>query len=80
MPERMSQFRPNEEEEGVDHPASEEGDLSQRKAPSPGARLWDRVRSRLLRPKVNSSSDQRCIRVEPGSPSLYLTSIFPWRL
>lgn len=72
MPERMSQFRPREEEEeGVDHPASEEGDLSQRKAPSPGARLWDRVRSRLLRPKVNTSSD----RVEAGSPSLYLASI-----
>lgn len=58
MPERMSQRSPNEEEEeGVDHPTLEEGDLAQRKAPSSGARLWDRVRSRLLRPKVNNSSD-----------------------
>lgn len=57
MPGRMSQCGPNEEEEGVDHPISEEGGLSQRKAPSSGARLWDRVRSRLLRSKVNNSSD-----------------------
>lgn len=58
MPGRMSQCGPNEEEEeGVDHPILEEGDLSQRKALSSGARLWDRVRSRLLRPKVNNSSD-----------------------
>lgn len=54
MPERMSQCSPNEEEEGVDRPTLEDGDLSQRKAPSTGARLWDRVRSRLLRPKVKS--------------------------
>lgn len=80
MPERMSQLRPREEEEeeGVDQPASQEGDLSQRKAPGPGARLWDRVRSRLLRPKVNSSSERRCIRVEPAR--LQLASIVPRRL
>lgn len=53
MPERMSECGPNEEE-GVDQPASEEGDVSPRKAPSSGACLWDRVRSRLLRPKVKN--------------------------
>lgn len=56
MPESMSQCGPNEEEEGVDRPILEDGDLSQRKAPSSGARLWDRVRSRLLRPKVKKTA------------------------
>lgn len=53
MPGGMSECSPNEEE-GADRLVSEEGDVSQRKAPSSGACLWDRVRSRLLRPKVNN--------------------------
>lgn len=53
MPDRMSECSPNEEE-GADHLVLEEGDASQRKAPSSAACLWDRVRSRLLRPKVNN--------------------------
>lgn len=54
MPETMSEGNPNEEE-SVDRPDSrleEEGDSALRKPASTGARLWDRVRSSLLRPKV----------------------------
>lgn len=53
MPERMSESTPNEE--SVDQANSgleEEEDAAPRKVPSTGARLWDRVRSSLLRPKV----------------------------
>lgn len=52
----MSESSPNEEE-GVDQASSgleEEGDAALRKPPSAGARLWDRVRSSLLRPKVKT--------------------------
>lgn len=54
MPERMSENNGNEEE-SVDQASSgleEEGDTAPRKPPSTGGRLWDRVRSSLLRPKV----------------------------
>lgn len=54
MPERMSESNLNEEE-SLDRTSSgleEEGDTAPRKTPSTGARLWDRVRSSLLRPKV----------------------------
>lgn len=61
MPGRMSQCGPREEEEQEE----QEEDGSERKAPSSGARLWDRVRSRLLRPKVKPGSDRRCLRSEP---------------
>lgn len=50
----MSEIHPNEEE-NADQASSgleEEGDTATRKAPGTGARLWDRVRSSLLRPKV----------------------------
>lgn len=50
----MSESTPNEEE-SVDQVSSsleEEGDTALRKAPRTGARLWDRVCSSLLRPKV----------------------------
>lgn len=59
MPERMSQCSPDEEEEeeGVGRPVLEDGDSSQGRAPSSGARLWDRVRSRLYGPKVNNSPE-----------------------
>lgn len=55
MPERMSESNPNEE--SVDQANSgleEEGDATPRKPPSTGARLWDRVRSSLLKPKVKT--------------------------
>lgn len=54
MPEKMSESNLNEEE-SLDQASSgleEEGDAAPRKTPSTGARLWDRVRSSLLRPKV----------------------------
>lgn len=53
-PERMSESN-SDEAESVDQTSSgleEEGDTTQRKPPSTGGRLWDRVRSSLLRPKV----------------------------
>lgn len=46
MPERMNE---GSEEESVDLPNSR----AEEKAASTGARLWDRVRSSLLRPKVH---------------------------
>lgn len=52
MPEKMNE---SSEEESVDLTNSrteDEGDVNARKAASTGARLWDRVRSSLLRPKV----------------------------
>lgn len=54
MPEITSESN-HIEEERVDQASSsveEEGDTVPRKPPSTGARLWDRVRSSLLRPKV----------------------------
>lgn len=55
MPERMSECKPNEEE-SVDQASNslegEEGDTAPRKPQSTGARLWDRVRSSVLRRKV----------------------------
>lgn len=54
MPERMSESNPNEEE-SVDQAGSgveEEGDTATRKVPGTGARLWERVRSSLIKPKV----------------------------
>lgn len=56
MPERMSESNPNEDD-SVDQASSgveEDGDTAPRKPPSTGARLWDRVRSSLLRPKVKT--------------------------
>jgi len=52
MPERMRDSNPKEEEsvDQVSGGREEEGDTAQRKPP---ARLWDRVRSGLIRPKVN---------------------------
>lgn len=66
MPERMSENNPNEEESGDQacNGLEEEGDTAPRKSPSTGVRLWDRVRSSLLRPKVktwNVSSAQVCV-------------------
>lgn len=54
MPERMSESNPTEEESGdqASRSLEEEGDTAPRNPPSTGARLWDRVRGRLLRPKV----------------------------
>ncbi|XP_044220355.1 PH_BCR_vertebrate and RhoGAP_Bcr domain-containing protein isoform X2 [Thunnus albacares] len=59
MPERMSESTPNEE--SVDQANSgleEEEDAAPRKLPSTGARLWDRVRSSLLRPKLDPQTLQ----------------------
>lgn len=64
MPDRMSECSPNEED-GADQLVSEDGDASQRKAPSSGACLWDRVRSRLLRPKVNNGPGLLRLRFGP---------------
>lgn len=52
MPERMSESIPNEEESVDQADSGLEDDTAPRKPPSTGARLWDRVRSSLLRPKV----------------------------
>lgn len=66
MPERMSENNPNEEQ-SVDQASSgleEEEDMVPRKPSSTGVRLWDRVRSSLLRPKVKMlkvSNGQVCI-------------------
>lgn len=38
--------------EEVSGAPEQERDLSQRKSPNTGARLWDKVRGTLLRPKV----------------------------
>lgn len=49
----MSESNPNEE--SVDQTNSgleEEGDITPKKSQSTGARLWDRVRGSLLKPKV----------------------------
>lgn len=54
MPETMSETNPNEEESGDQAVLEEDGDAAPRKTPSTGARLWDRVRGRLLRPKVKT--------------------------
>lgn len=54
MPERMCESS-RSEEDSKDQAISgleDEGDSALRKPPSPGARLWDRVRGSLLRPKV----------------------------
>lgn len=54
MPETMSESNANDEQ-SVDQAGSgpeEEGDSAPRKSPSSGARLWDKVRSSLIRPKV----------------------------
>lgn len=59
MPETMSESNPNEDD-SVDQVscgvAEEEGDTAQRKPPGTGARLWDRVRSSLIRPKVKTGT------------------------
>lgn len=54
MPGRMSESSPSEEDAGnqASRSLEEVGDLAQRNPSSTGARLWDRVRGRLLRPKV----------------------------
>lgn len=52
---RMSDFSPNEESvEQVSSPLEQDKDSAQRRSPNTGARLWDRVRGTLLRPKVAS--------------------------
>lgn len=56
MPETMSETNPNEEESGDQAVLEEDGDAAPRKTPSTGARLWDRVRGRLLRPKVKTGT------------------------
>lgn len=56
MPETMSESNPNEEESGDQAVLEEDGDAAPRKTPSTGARLWDRVRGRLLRPKVKTGT------------------------
>lgn len=54
MPGNMSQCNSNEEGAFQTVGAlEEEVELAPRKLASTGARLWDRVRSSLLRPKVN---------------------------
>lgn len=52
--EIMTESNPNEEENvnWSSNGLEEEGDTAVRKPQSTGARLWDRVRSSLLRPKV----------------------------
>ncbi len=83
MPERMSESNPNEED-SVDQASSgleEEGDAAPRKPPNTGARLWDRVRSSLLRPKVKICCCKGC----PGNPHLrtnlfLLSLVFRWCL
>lgn len=51
----MSECNPNEE--SVEQATLEEDrDSTQRKIPKAGARLWDRVRGTLLRPKVKCTS------------------------
>lgn len=54
MPESMSEINPNEEEstDQASNGLQDEGEMAPRKAPGSGARLWDRVRCSLLRPKV----------------------------
>lgn len=94
MPERMSEGNPNEEE-SVDQASSgleEEGDAAPRKPPNTGARLWDRVRSSLLRPKVTTcrvSCGQThmgcCCKGWLGNPHLrtnllLLSLVFRWCL
>lgn len=60
---RMSESDCNEEESSLE----EEGDTSPRKTRNTGARLWDRVRSRLLRPKVTGVMSKENIRYFPDS-------------
>ena len=71
----MSESNPNEDESVVDAciRQEEEVDSTPRKTQSTGARLWERVRSRLIKPKVKSqeSSLERMLRLISG----YLTSI-----
>lgn len=54
MPENMSEGNPNEDEkvDRTDSGPEEEGDMTMKKPPVTGSRLWDRVRSSLLKPKV----------------------------
>lgn len=54
MPEIKSESNPKEEEimDQAEGRLEEEGDATLRKPTSTGARLWERVRSSLIRPKV----------------------------
>lgn len=54
MPEIKSESNPKEEEimDQAEGRLEEEGDTTLRKPTSTGARLWERVRSSLIRPKV----------------------------
>lgn len=54
MPEIKSESNPKEEElmDQAEGRLEEEGDATLRKPSSTGARLWERVRSSLIRPKV----------------------------
>ncbi|KAM7391468.1 hypothetical protein PAMP_022157 [Pampus punctatissimus] len=54
MPERMSESIPNEESVDQANSGQEEGDAAPRKS----VRLWDRVRSSLLRPKLDPQTLQ----------------------
>lgn len=61
----MSENNANEEE-SMDQAGScveEEGDMVPRKPSGTGGRLWDRVRSSLLRPKVKMSTGLHWARV-----------------
>lgn len=80
MPKRMSESNPNEEE-SVDQANSgleEEGDMALRKAPGTGARLWDRVRSSLLRPKVKQWEVELCTDLHGIFFSEFLEQICLW--
>lgn len=71
----MSEGIPNGDESVVDAciGQEEEVDSTPRKTQSTGARLWERVRSRLIRPKVkrHGSSLERMLQLI----SAYLTSM-----
>ncbi len=65
--EIMGESNPNEDEsvDQVSNGVEEEGDAAPRRPAGTGARLWDRVRSSLLRQKVNARTvrlGQTCIR------------------
>lgn len=72
----MSESSPAEDESGLE----EEGDSTARKPPSTGARLWDRVRGRLIKPKVKTGKLDALKDKLPSSFLCYLfeSCIFLW--
>lgn len=74
MAEKMREGNPDEDD-NVDQTNSgleEEGDTTVKKPPVTGSRLWDRVRSSLLKPKVKRKE----VRTEPCAKSLCLVAFF----